>query len=79
MKIVSDGPRIDGEAMKGIRAGVEKVYDNHAWTWAEFQSALDAYRDAAYWAGYKDAKDELLRHYLTGETDIDFRKYGIKK
>lgn len=63
MKIVSDGPRIDGEAMKGIRAGVEKVYDNHAWTWAEFQSALDAYRDAAYWAGYKDAKDEILESH----------------
>lgn len=26
----------------------------------KIDSALDAYRDAAYWAGYRDAKDEIL-------------------
>lgn len=61
------------------RSALEAAWDSSVVNWDKFQSALDAYRDAAYWAGYKDAKDEMLRHYLTGETDIDFRKYGIKK
>jgi hypothetical protein len=44
----------------------EKLYSDRL-TWAEFQSALDAYRDAAYWAGYRDAKSEILESFIKGE------------
>ena len=63
MKIVSNGPRIDGEA----RSILEGMGTSHQANWAEFQKALDAYRDAAYWAGYRDAKDEILELYVKGE------------
>lgn len=36
-------------------------------SWADFQKALDAYRDAAYWAGYRDAKSEILESFIKGE------------
>ena len=56
MKGTPERARINAEARKQLEAiegGLEVK-------WAEFQAALDAYRDAAYWAGYKDAKDEIL-------------------
>lgn len=33
----------------------------------KIDSALDAYRDAAYWAGYRDAKSEILESFIKGE------------
>jgi len=39
-------------------------------TWEEFQRALDAYRDAAYWAGYRDAKSEILDLVAKGELEL---------
>lgn len=40
-------------------------------TMSDFRTKLDAlldgYRDAAFWAGYKDAKDEILELQVRGE------------
>jgi hypothetical protein len=33
-------------------------------TWPEFSKMLDSYRDAAYWAGYEDAKKEWIRQVI---------------
>lgn len=63
MKGTPESARIDGEA----REVIEKGYAGEKLTWPVFQSALDAYRDAAYWAGYKDAKDEILELQVRGE------------
>ena len=62
-KIVYNRSSVNGEARKTLEEG----WDSAAMNWAEFQSALDAYRDAAYWAGYKDAKDEILESQVKGE------------
>lgn len=35
-------------------------------TWADFQAVLDAYRDAAFWAGYRYAMEES-RNLESGE------------
>ena len=63
MKIVSNGPSIDGEARKAL----EGMGTSQQINWDKFQAALDAYRDAAYWARYRDAKDEILESFIKGE------------
>ena len=34
---------------------------------AKLDVMMDSYRDAAFWAGYKAAKDEILELYASGE------------
>ena len=63
MKGTPERARINAEARKQLEA----IGDGLEVKWAEFQSALDAYRDAAYWAGYKAAKSEILESFIKGE------------
>lgn len=34
---------------------------------AKLEVMMDSYRDAAYWAGYRDAKSEILESFIKGE------------
>lgn len=65
MKGTPESARIDGEA----RSILETAMTSPGMKWAEFQSALDAYRDAAYWKGYETAKKEWIRDIISKQME----------